>query len=198
MAIISFLWQLYCFNLDNGHLKAKNHVADKNLLFSVKIEKIKGGLGFPLCKFCKKKSARLQLRKWRWGVNWQCGTEDVGGDQLGGRPLEHKDDADTGVARGGNRYQFKHFVKGIKSIELDPTDSCMLRSTRWLLSEKKARCPWQVDLSKGKLYATRRGDVLIFNKHSCSVKNGIGDFSRDPSSDSWIERMEWKRMDWNW
>ena len=128
MAIIYFLWQLYCFNLDNGHLKAKNHVADKNLLFSVKIEKIKGGLGFPLCKFCKKKSARLQLRKWRWGVNWQCGTEDVGGDQLGGRPLEHKDDADTGVARGGNRYQFKHF--GRKSIELDPTDSCMLRSTR--------------------------------------------------------------------
>ena len=147
---------------------------------------------FHFASFAKKKSARLQLRKWRWGVNWQCGTEDVGGDQLGGRPLEHKDDADTGVAWGGNRYQFKHFVEGGKSIEVDPTDSCMLRSRRWLLSEKKARCPWQVDFSKGKLYATRRGDVLIFNKNSCGVKSRIGDFSRDPWSDSWIERMEWK------
>ena len=68
------------------------------------------------------------MRKWRWGVNWQCGTEDVGGDQLGGRPLEHKDDADTGVAWGGNRYHFKHFVKGKKSIELDPN---------WLLCVKE-------------------------------------------------------------
>ena len=57
MAIISFLWQFYCFNLDNGHLKAENHVSEKKSFFSVEIEKIKGGLGFPLCKFCKKNCA---------------------------------------------------------------------------------------------------------------------------------------------
>ena len=32
-----------------------------------------------------------------------------------------------------------------RALSLTQTDSCVLRSRRWLLSEKKARCPWQVD-----------------------------------------------------
>ena len=73
MAIISFLWQLYCFNLDNGHLKAENHVADKNLSFSVENEKIKRGLGFPLCKFCKK-----NLRGYSCANGGGASTDSVG------------------------------------------------------------------------------------------------------------------------
>ena len=73
MAIISFLWQLYCFNLDNGHLKAENHVADKNILFSVENEKIKGGLRLPLCKFCKK-----NLRGYSCANGGGASTDSVG------------------------------------------------------------------------------------------------------------------------
>ena len=141
MAIISFLWQIYCFNLDNGHLKAENHVADKNLLFSVEDEKIKGGLGFPLCKFCKK-----NLRGYSCANGGGAST-----DSVGRRTLE---ETNLVVGHSNTKTTLTQGWLGVaivitsnilsraeRALSLTQTDSCVLRSRRWLLSERKARCP---------------------------------------------------------
>ena len=44
------------------------------------------------------------------------------------------------------------------------------------------------------LYATRRGDVLIFNKNSCSGKNGIG-ISLGTHHQT-AELREWSEKEW--